>query len=142
MLKANYFFSGLGLLLFAAIATPQVRALQAEPGAGSRRAGVRNSGTVPPLTGRRPSTTSTMTAEENRFLDLLNRERSGDRPVAVGPPDPPAIHQVLPQLDEQERVAVGLAGEQVDGRRQSRPHRVPGGGGDEGDDAVGVEAGQ
>jgi uncharacterized protein YkwD len=76
MFKANYLFFGLGLLLMAGVLAPQVPALQGESGASSRRSGARSSGANPAPTSRRPPVTASMTADEARFLELLNHERS------------------------------------------------------------------
>src|SRR5207244_58945 len=86
MFKANYLSFGLGLLLMAAVLAPQVPALQGDSGGGSRRSGTRSNGATPPPASRRPPTTAAMTADESRFLELLNHER-GERGLVELKPD-------------------------------------------------------
>src|SRR5436190_199838 len=85
MIRTHSLTIGLGLLFMATVLAPQVPALQGDSGAGSRRSGARKCVTTPIPSTRRPTVSTTMTADEARFLELLNRERAERGLVGLKP---------------------------------------------------------
>ncbi len=80
----------------------------------------------------------------DHLAHAVGRRRAADRtegdPAAARPHEAPRVEEVLPQLDEQEDVAVGQAGELVDDAVEAGGVGAATGGRDEGADALAVEA--